>query len=380
MNNWISTIRISLRKYPIFFIIAKQIYRPIVLIKYTPTELKHICNDYRKMLSYEADGKKTAWFLCVPKHANLGDQAMAYAIRKWIREKYPNYNLVELTRESIKFPIFSITTLMKRKIAEEDIIFFQGGYTSGNKTTNEVVHRIVAKKFKNNRIIFFPQTVFYTNERQKKKTANIYNQHGRILFLARDNISYNTVKSVFNNIQIRVWPDVVSSLIGRNEIELKDHKKDVLMCIRNDSEKKYGEKQIEEIKEELEKEYGYMVDIIDLMKSEDEMDNDWYWDVIRKTIQKMSEYKVVVTDRFHGILFAILAETRVAVLDSIDFKVREGAFMFGTVFPDTIKYIENPSDAGNIVYELYNKEVPPIYDDKCYNEYYAKLDKLVELL
>lgn len=105
-----------------------------------------------------------------------------------------------------------------------------------------------------------------------------------------------------------------------------------------------------------------------------------YQTIIFEMIERMSKFKVVVTDRFHGILFGLLSGAKVCAIDSIDFKVREGASMFGDLYKGAVVYSKNIEDATNIIDYLYSQTDYINIDDICYQRYYSNLKSLIDNL
>lgn len=376
MSKLVSFVRQKAKRFPGVFRALKMMYFGFTFLKNVPTAVSHIVRDNRSVEALGGEKKPKCWFLCVPSHANMGDQAMAYATRKWIHDNYPGRDIVELSRETIKLPIPDIISKMKKVMADEDIIVFQGGYTTGDKSVNEKAHRKIVKNFPGTRIVFMPQTVKYVCEKEKEITAEIYNAHGRILFLARDDISYSVVKECFSGIKTAVWPDVVSSLIGKvnGDAGVDKVRTGVLVCCRQDSEQKYSTAEIERLKADLAQ--YYTVDQIDLVFPREKRTADEYEKIIRELVVTMSRYRVVITDRFHGILYSLLAGTPVCTVDSIDFKVKEGSKMFAGIYPHYVMHAENVKDVVSVVKNLDSYQNRYI-DDRCNKEYYEKLAGII---
>ena len=70
-----------------------------------------------------------------------------------------------------------------------------------------------------------------------------------MLFLARDNVSYQIAKEMFPNIAIKAFPDIVTSLIGH--FNYHHERKGVLICRRNDGEKFYSDEDLLSLKHKL---------------------------------------------------------------------------------------------------------------------------------
>lgn len=370
LNQTLSDIRFYIRKYPAIHAFIRTLHVIIRGIVTFPVYVGKVYEGFKRIKKRDKS-VPTIWFVNVPSHANMGDQAMAYATRRLVSEQFPEYKLIELTREYITSCSYSIKYL-KSRIINEDIVFVQGGYTSTDKSPNEKAHRIIASSI-NNRIIFMPQTVKYTSENEKNKTALIYNAHGNILFLCRDKVSYEIVKDSFTNIEVLIYPDIVSSLIGREQFVRSGKRNGVLLCIREDSEKHYSTSQINDMYSSLQTITN--VDRADLMLMEGGKNPEVFHKMIDSLLEKMSSYQVIITDRFHGILFSIISETRVLVLDSIDYKVREGAMMFSKLIPGCCEYINNINCVPEVINKEFSEIKPVEYSQYIYDEYFKEFRK-----
>lgn len=320
--------------------------------------------------------KNVNWFINVPSHSNLGDQAMSLSIRRWLGENYPDRSVYEISRPVLTWSFMGFISRWKKLIKQDDIIFIQGGYTSSDKTPNEKVHRKVAKLFPNNRIVFFPQTASYSNIEELEKTASIYNTHGRILFLARDDVSYNQIAPYFNGIKVLLYPDVATTLIGRYDLP-ECQKEGVLLCIREDSEKHYSHKQITELEEKLS--FKFRIEKQDLIIKNKNYNAHDFERIINEIIILFSKHKVIVTDRFHGVILSMVAGTKVVALDSVDYKVREGAKMMGSYFENSAFHSDSPDKTIELVDQA-AQQPDTIKDDKLNKMFYTKLKNIIEEL
>lgn len=371
MKRIISKIRLILRKYPLLHAIARRIHIIIRTVFTFPSFLSKLVRDYSSVKNRQFN-KSVVWFVNVPSHANMGDQAMVYATRRLLHEQFYDYSVIELSREFITSSILTLK-ILKKYIKENDLFFVQGGYTSTDKSPNEKSHRIIAKNFRYNRIIFMPQTVKYSCDAELQKTASIYNKHGNILFLCRDQVSFNIVKNAFSKITVILYPDVVASLVDREQFKCSLKRDGILLCIREDSEKNYTQNEINKLKSQLE--LFTKVSLSDLMMTAGGKSPKIFHSMIRGILEKMSQFEIVITDRFHGILFSIISRTRVIVIDSIDYKVREGAFMFSNLIPGSCIYVDSIDKVPEITKNYLQKSNDTDYSDVIYQNYYKDFRK-----
>lgn len=62
-------------------------------IKY---DVKYILGSIYKNRFKDLKDKKKIFYMLVPIHGNLGDQAIAYASRKFLQDKFDEYEIIEI--------------------------------------------------------------------------------------------------------------------------------------------------------------------------------------------------------------------------------------------------------------------------------------------
>lgn len=88
------------------------------------------------------------------------------------------------------------------------IILLQGGGNFGDLWRTHQDFRLkIIQKYPHNKIIIFPQTVYYKNHDIMLKDAEVMRQHKNLTICARDMVSYNLLKKYFSN-NILLVPDM----------------------------------------------------------------------------------------------------------------------------------------------------------------------------
>lgn len=324
--------------------------------------------------SIPAEGKKI-YFCGVPTHKNLGDQAQRYCIRKWCKENYPDYIIVELPTWPFYDKLFQKRILSSVK--PEDIIVIQSGYCTTDRHYDHPMHRFLVSNFQDNLILIMPQTVNFALARHARKTAECYNKHKHLLFLARDSVSYESAKKYFYNTDVELYPDIVTTLIGTGMYH-KHKRNGVLLCIRNDSEKLYSDDDINNLKNKFDS-LGIHCDIKDTNSSlplNEMVEN--FEQVISDKIDEFATYEVVITDRYHGTIFSMIADTPVVVLSTLDHKVSTGTQWFKGIYNDSFVNADSVVNAFELSLAYIN-EKKTVGNSPYFNqEYYAELKDLVE--
>ncbi|PLT29568.1 polysaccharide pyruvyl transferase family protein [Peribacillus deserti] len=249
--------------------------------------------------------KRKVFLFGSPSYTNIGDQAIAYAIEKFIRNHFPYYEYIEIMDYANDEGI----ELVKEIIKEDDIVGYTGGGNLGSLYLDiEEDRRKVFESFKNYKTISFPQSVYFEDteegQTEKKKTQDAYHQNPNLTIAARENQTVDVVKETFRS-PVIYTPDMVLSL----DIEPRDlHREGVLFVLRADKEKVTEEDFISELMSWAE-ETG-SVERTDTVLSEvdiiDYKDREKYF---MKTLDKIASSKLIITDRLHAMIFSIMTKT-----------------------------------------------------------------------
>lgn len=358
--------------------IIKSVLRPPYQFVKKSVHLWHINNETNRLLHIpQRYGRLKIFYFGITEHSNLGDLAQYYCIRKWLKENYPQCEIFEFESTTVVDPRFNFIEKFRAILKEDDMIFFQSGYTTQDLGGNhEYMHRLIIDNFPNAQIVLMPQTIFFKEEKNKKITAHSYNQGKRTLFLARDRVSYEMACDMFPNIPVKLYPDIVTSLIGHFKFNQRENK--VLFCCRNDSEKLYTNEEISRLRQKVEKlmptEIGDTTINVNYKKIRKNL--QYY---IEKEIEKFSHYKLIITDRYHGNIFALAANTPVIILKTTDHKVTTGAEWFNGVYDGYVYLADSLKDAFELSKTILSKKdfsysLDPFFD----SEYYSKLKRVIE--
>lgn len=263
-------------------------------------------------------GKKCAYIVGTTAHNNLGDHAISIAELKYVKNYFTDYYLFEIEDREV----FKYLLPLKEIISCDDIIFLHGGGNVGTEyIDHEIIRRTIIKTFPEQRIVIFPQTFDFRNNRNDRKelnkSAKIYNSHNRLLFMFREKYSYESAIEKIKSDKCILTPDIVLSLTLSNSSVNKDT---VFICIRNDVEAItpiiLRESIIEECKSKNEK-----VEIIDTVYKED-FGKEKRQRILSAFWDKLSTAKLVVTDRLHCMVFCHLLNIRCIALPNYNLKVR----------------------------------------------------------
>lgn len=284
-------------------------------------KLLYICPNYKKKLREIRRDKQSKIILFgTPAHGNLGDQAIAISELDFLHNIAENRPVIE-----IPMPLFKThRKYLKKYIGCSDTIIVSGGGWMGNLWIhNEITIREIVSDYKKNKIVIFPQTLYYTDDEYGKitisDTKKIFAQHSNLILTVRDLRSYECAKKQLglkNEKNLFFCPDMVVYGTLAQILEKNNTNNLALICLRNDIEKKCN---VDSIKESLAN-AGYVcvetTTVLNKLVSIRER-----LQIVSNKIKEFQSASIVITDRLHAMLFALLAGTPCIAFDNATGKV-----------------------------------------------------------
>lgn len=269
-----------------------------------------------KMILESLSLKDKIFIFGVPIHGNIGDQAILYAEKKFIKDNFKNKKIIEVQS------IYTCKTpnLLKRIVKNNTIIYTGGGFLGSLWKNEEDMFRNTLTLFPNNKIIAFPQTFYFSNDIYGsillQESKRIYESHDNLFLICREKFSFDFMKKNFNNCKIELCPDMVLYLEPKDYVKRHNN---ALFCIRKDLEK------VDYDFNEIEK--AILNSKINNIRYTDTVINKMIFKFNRKKIilekiKEFSQYNLIVTDRLHGMIFAYLSMTPCIVLENKSYKVK----------------------------------------------------------
>lgn len=350
------------------------LYSPILAYFRNKAKIKKIYNDTNaiiKRLQNLDEETQRIFYLGITAHSNLGDMAQHYCICRWIQQNYPNANLIKIESDTVVFPNYNFLSILKKYYRDNDIIIFQSGYTTQDLGGNhELMHRLVIDAIPYAHILMMPQTIFFKHEENRLRTSKCYNQAKNMLFLARDMVSYEQAKEMFPDITVKPFPDIVTSLIGT--LNFNHTRNGVCVCVRDDSEKFYNEIEIKKLCKDISRYASVTITDTTINENYLEIRNNLQ-KYIENAIEKFSRYNVIITDRYHGTIFSLAAETPVIIIKSNDHKVVTGADWFKGIYDDYVFVAKDLNEAKDLCIKLLNTQLSHKMKPYFSEHYYEKL-------
>lgn len=276
---------------------------------------------------------------------NSGDQAQVLAIRAWLTKHFGKTVVIELDQEKTS----DLKMALQWLLDDADLIFLHSGGNLGDRyMSTEGARRRLLRDFPNNRIISLPQTIYFTGTEhgniEREKCRVIYNAHRHLTVLCRDIQSARIAEKLFTDIKIITMPDFVLSLpSGASALRNGP----ILVCLRNDIESALSEDQKRLLLSRLPD--GYMV--MDTRR-EKKISPKQRAFVVGTTLRQFEGAGLVITDRFHGLIFAMICRRPCIALSTVGHKLTSGISWFKNVpwvrlasqideVPELIRELEN---------------------------------------
>ena len=282
-----------------------------------PEDLNEMQKDDRKILLFNT-----------PEHDNIGDHLIAISEIKLIKKLCPDRTFFEITDMEYLWH----RNRIRQRITPNDLIVITGGGFMGSlwlyNTEDNI--RSILEEYPNNRIVIFPQTVYFeNNERGKKeyqKSVAIYKKHRNLTICAREKKSYDLLVDMMGTDEnIYLLPDM--ALFYEAEGMEEPRKDRVLYCFRHDKESVLDENSRKRIIETLD---GFDAPLFPTSMHEGVFDKKKRDAQVKRKLEELSKAKLVVTDTLHCMVSAALVGTECIFFDNLSGKVR-----------NVFKWIEN---------------------------------------
>lgn len=276
--------------------------------------------DYKRLNSFL---RKKIFLIGTPDHQNVGDAAIALGTYAFIKQYFPDYEVVEVTG----YKLDEHYQIMQSILAADDYIFLQGGGNLGDMyLLEENIRRKIIADFPNNPIIIMPQTIYFENEIANEQLAiseKIYNTHKKLKLFCRGEQSLAFAKKHF----IYSSPASAIDMALMIKREYNVNRNGILLCLRDLTDESGLSKalydQIEQIVSRIDP--GFLK-TNNLYK--DFISPEMRQQVVTDELEKFAAHKVIVTDRLHGMIFAIITNTPCVVMNAYTQKIREFANFF----------------------------------------------------
>lgn len=330
---------------------------------------------------YEGNGDRNYIFLIgTPNHGNLGDQAIVYAENKILEDRFKNHTIIEITTEDL----FNHLKSLKMNVKKDDIFVLHGGGNLGDEYFwEEKARRNIITEFKDNKIILFPQSIYFKDTENGKvefdKSKMIYNEHKNFTIVAREETSFSVMKEAFPNNNVIMTPDIVMYL---NKTYPIFERKGALLSLRKDREGVLSLDQKDEIKKMVQSNFDELIItdtvaeliqdkqvleyMINVNQREKELNKKW---------DQFKKVELVITDRLHGMVFCAITSTPCIVIANYNHKVKDTYAWLKDL--NYIKFVNDIDEIPGFIEELKNIEIK-VYDNSFAMKNYEKIIEVMK--
>ena len=317
--------------------------------------------------SIRGENNKIYFLVGTPHHTNIGDRAIAMAEINFLKK-----NGFE--------PIVEVPygyKELEQVIKSEDVVVLHGGGNFGDIWLNEEEYRrYVIDLFPNNQTILMPQTIYFDDPRQLNTSIKAYAEVKNLTLLAREKESEKIMSDNFKN-TVEITPDIVMSLATSDVISrfsaIASRRKYALVLVRNDKEKTASPEVVERAIQALKQEKNINNFLWSDMHTQGDHKKMSHTEITKRKMREFRKAKIVITDRLHGMIFALLTGTPCIVFGSKTYKT-SGVFEWIKSVPEYnfIRFCDNESYIEFIVNEL-DLSTKYSYNPNVYNKYWQKI-------
>jgi len=287
-----------------------------------------------------------------PTLSNIGDHAQAIAIRDWLMAEFPSLPVIELDKQQV----LHYLTALSHYVSPDDLVFLHSGGNMGDRGIfSEMARRKVIQTFPNNCIVSLPQTIFFSDtprgRAELSMSKQIYERHSRLTIVARDHVSAELAREYFPTCRHYTCPDFVLYLDSkvRPLVANVRRRASVVLCLRNDSERIIGESEREYLRRVLQLAVG--LETIETDTSfPHPIPRSLRWKTFIEQLQLFAASRIVVTDRLHGVIFAILTRTPCIALPTADHKLKASYKWFEDI--TGVGFATDLKDVGSLAREF----------------------------
>lgn len=318
--------------------------------------------------------KKRLILLLTPTYGNIGDHAISWCERMFLRDYFEDHTVIEISDICWEYEKKTIISRIKK---DDCLLFNGGGFLGDLWEGGEEEFRETVKAFPDNKIVVLPQSVFFTDNEHGQEQINIssgiYAGHSRLVLCVREKQSYECVK---NNLLIRdtdkcfLMPDMVTYCT--EDFSGYTRGGHVLLCFRNDKEKITDPgtvSRIETVLSEAGLEFSYTDTVVPYRLLGDRGEK-----AVSQKLQEFVKCRFVITDRLHGMLLSAISGTPCLFMDNCSKKV-SGTYEW----IKNLEYIKPLKDMENLKAFISRLESGQVYryTNEHLQPYYEKLVQLI---
>lgn len=308
-----------------------------------------------------------------PIHKNLGDHLIAEVEVDILKKTFKNSKIIEIPTD-----IYLIyKKIIVQHVNQKARVFISGGGWMGDIwSVDEERMQDIIMSFSNHKVIVLPQTLFYENEgsdnsrRIIESARRVYSKCDNLTLMFRDRNSYSVANRLYGDVVKRIilFPDMGQFKQYKSN---RCKKSGILMCLREDRERIRND-EFEKAIIKYARERKIEVDFTSTLTKH--RVPAWLRKrIIKNKLHEFEKYKLVVTDRLHGMIYSYLSEVRCVAIDNKTHKV-SGVYNQWMEPYEAICIISEKSTAAELI-----TQIQKMMDDKDQFEKIDMSEKINEL-
>ena len=271
-----------------------------------------------KLIRLRMSKKKRIVFIGEPIHGNAGDHLIAQSIMDYCREYLCEWRIIDFSLSYFKT---NYDYLIKSVVPDDMVFISGGGWLGSDWPDDEKFVRRMISDLPNNRIVVFPQTIFYDdNHIPDPVDVEMYNKHNNLLLCVREQSSLETAMNILGMKRDRIFLMPDFAILYNTDISVSCGDK-VGVCFRKDREKLVADDLVCEVMHSIDNLGKITVQIETNEKTRTiRLKNSRKY--IDEKLSDISKCKLLITDRLHAMIMCWLVGTPCIAFDNSTHKVK----------------------------------------------------------
>ena len=283
--------------------------------------------------------KRVFWVGCFPSYVrSVGDHAQTLALEKFLLDYFSDYEIKKFYRDELD-------AFFNSNVDKDDLILIHSSGDFGDLYSewHSIRKRIIAA-YHENKIVQLPVSVCYQSPATFEEDKIFFSDKSNLLILCRTMDGYRLLSGNFG-CKVQFFPDFVFYLTPKLTETVRDG---ALLVLRKDAESQYRIQSYERLVaywlkrfrlfgrmlrkfnhlvlfrlmysvnkrkliQGLKRQYGKVV-VKDVQTANVDLSDENREAIINDVLNYYQQFEVVATDRFHGLVFAYLTNTKAIAL------------------------------------------------------------------
>lgn len=271
---------------------------------------KKLVGEVLRSISARDRAVPAIFLLCTHEWGNIGDLAINFNEVAMLERLFPHLSIFAISRSTLA----ANWQRFRAMITPDDVLVIHGGGNMGDLWPHEEEARLaVVETFPHNRIVSMPQSIHFENQDNLRRSMRVYRRHARLLLAVRDDRSAAVAQTHLADGVVFRTEDAV--LRQEYPFSLARPKQDVLIVERDDKEKNPLNR-IDALRTAL-LARGQRLRTTDTTVPRLPFSNtELAAKLVYGKIDEIHSANVVITDRLHGAIFALIAGRPLVVFEN----------------------------------------------------------------